>query len=219
MGELADLSAGEELSLPAPSLKGKVSLEEAIAARRSVRAYRPASLSLEVLSQLLWATQGITHPFGLAQGRPSGLRAAPSAGACYPIELYLACPEGLFHYIPEGHRLRKLSSADLRGKLASDPFVPQPFIAEAPAVFIFAVVKERTCRHYGSRGERYICMDVGHAAENLCLQAAALGLGSCAIGAFDDDYMTRTLSLGFAQDKSLPPGEQVIYLVTVGLPA
>jgi|WetSurMetagenome_2_1015567.scaffolds.fasta_scaffold241997_2 SagB-type dehydrogenase family enzyme len=202
MSSLANMPVGGESKLPAPGAKGKLSLEAAIKARRSRRAYKTGNLTLKTTAQLLWAAQGITHP--------KGLRTAPSAGARYPIELYLACDKGLFHYQPQGHGLRKLSSQDLRNELASDPGIPQAFIAQAPTVFIFAVERARTCGRYGPRGERFICLDVGHAAENLCLQAAALGLVSCPIAAFDDNYMTRTLSL--------PDGQQVLYLVTVGEP-
>jgi len=202
MSSLVNIPVGGERKLPAAGAKGKLSLEEAIKTRRSRRAYKSGPLVLKTIAQLLWAAQGVTHS--------KGLRAAPSAGARYPIELYLACEKGLFHYQPKGHGLRKLSSQDLRNELASDPGIPQAFIAHAPAVFVFAVERTRTCERYGARGERYICLDVGHAAENLCLQAAALGLASCPIAAFDDNYMTRTLSL--------PEGQQVIYLVTVGEP-
>lgn len=202
MSSLANIPVGGESKLPASGAKGKLSLEEVIKTRRSRRAYKSGNLALKTIAQLLWASQGITHP--------KGLRAAPSAGARYPIELYLACDRGLFHYQPKGHSLRKLASQDLRNELASDPGIPQAFIAQAPAVFVFAVERVRTCGRYGPRGERFICLDVGHAAENLCLQAAALGLASCPIAAFDDNYMTRTLSL--------PEGQQVLYLVTVGEP-
>lgn len=190
------------IELPAPCLKGQRSLEEALTARRSIRAFSSAPLSLPTLSQLLWATQGIT-------GR-GAVRTAPSAGARFPIELYLVVAEGAFHYQPQGHQLIRVSSHDLRLALGSDPFGSQPFIAQAPAVFVFAVVEARTKARYGSRGDRYIAMDVGHAAENLCLQATALGLGSCCIGAFDDDYMTHILAI--------PSDQSVIYMVPVGAP-
>jgi SagB-type dehydrogenase family enzyme len=201
MSSLSNMPVGGESKLPAGA-KSKLTLEEAIKARRSHRAYKSGALPLKTVSSLLWAAQGITHP--------KGLRTAPSAGARYPIELYLACDKGLFHYQPKGPSLRKLSSQDLRQELASDPGIPQAFIAQAPAIFVFAVERARTCGRYGLRGERFICLDVGHAAENLCLQAAALGLASCPIAAFDDNYMTRTLSL--------PDGQQVLYLVIVGEP-
>jgi len=197
--ELADPAVGADIVLPAPSEHGTISVEEAIARRRSRRRYRPDPLSLAQISQLLWSAQGITHP--------RGLRAAPSAGACYPLEAYLVVEEGVFHYRPRGHSLSKLSKADVRAGLAAAA-LDQGFITEAPVTIILTAVYQRTAQRYGERGERYVHLDVGCAAENVHLQAEALGLGSVAVGAFYDAEVQRVLA---------PTEEEVpLYLIPVG---
>jgi len=199
MKGLAEAGIGEPVPLPKPRAKGEVSVEESIGRRRSLREFAPSRLSLADISQLAWSAQGLTSP--------QGLRAAPSAGARYPLELYVACPEGLFRYQPDGHALIRTQTADLRSRLAEAAW-GQRFLAEAPVSLIFAAVYERTMKRYGERGVRYVHIDVGHAAENVHLQAEALGLGSCAVGAFDDDAVARVLSL--------PSQEKPIYIIPVG---
>jgi SagB-type dehydrogenase family enzyme len=188
-----------EIKLPRPVLRGKMSVEECIAKRRSIRNYKGTPLTLNELSQLLWATQGITHR--------DGLRAAPSAGATYPLEIRVAKEDGLFRYIPKGHKLIKEKDEDLRKRLAIAS-LGQPWVEEAPCSFIFSAVYERTTRRYGKRGERYVHIEVGHAAENLHLQAVALGLGSVPIGAFRDEEVKKILGL--------PKNEEPLYIVPVG---
>ncbi len=193
----------KEITLPPPRLKGEVSLEEAIAARRSVRSYTDKELSLEEISQLLWAAQGIT-------GRQDFKRAAPSAGGRCPLEFYVCWSEGVWHYHPQGHRLLCHLTEDVRRPLAQAAW-DQRFVAEAPVVFAVAGVFERTTSRYGERGRfRYVPMDVGHAAQNLLLEAVALGLGSVPVGAFDDAAVARVLQL--------PPGQEPLYLLPVGHP-
>ena len=192
---------GQEMSLPPARGRGEMSVEEALARRRSCRAYRPDALSVEEVSQLLWAAQGVTDP--------GGLRAAPSAGACYPLETYLVCAEGLFHYQPAGHRLRCLGGDDRRARLA-EACGGQGFVAQAPVTVAFSAVYARTTQHYGRRGERYVHMDAALAAANVHLQAEALGLGSVAVGAFDDRAVAGLLEL--------PAEEDILYLVPVGRP-
>lgn len=192
----------EAITLPAPNLKGGLSLQEALARRRSVREFLPAPLTLQELGQLLWAMQGITHD--------GNLRTAPSAGALYPLEIYVATSEGLFHYDPRRHELQTRSAADLR-PLLSRAALEQEAVREAPAVFVIAAVYQRTAQKYGpARAPRYVHMEAGHVAQNLLLQAVALGLGGVPVGAFHDAEMQKVLSL--------PAEEQPLYLIPVGHP-
>ena len=192
-----------EITLPPPRLKGEMSLEEAIAARRSVRSYADTPLSLEEIGQLLWAAQGIT-------GKRDIKRAAPSAGGRCPLEFYVCWAEGVWHYRPQGHRLVLHLAEDVRGPLAQAAW-EQRFVAQAPVVFAVAGVFERTTSRYGERGRiRYVPMDVGHAAQNLLLEAVALGLASVPVGAFDDAAVARVLQL--------PAEQEPLYLLPVGHP-
>lgn len=192
----------EVVSLPTPRTVGPMSLEEALARRRSVRSYAPRPLSWEEVSQLLWAAQGITDP--------RGFRTAPSAGALYPLELYLALPEGWYHYRPEGHLLEQLGEEDIR-PLLWEAGLRQGALQEAPAVFVVVAVPARTEAKYGTRALRYVQLEAGHAAQNLLLQATALGLGAVPIGAFDDVAVRRALQL--------PSDTLPLYLIPVGEPA
>ncbi len=194
---------GQEISLPAARLQGEMSLEEAILKRRSVRQFRPDFLSAEQLGQLLWATQGITHP--------SGLRTAPSAGALYPLEVYVVLAQGLYHYEPHEHKLVRWQAGDLRPALHAVA-LRQDAVLQTPAVFVLTAVYERTEAKYGKqRSPRYVHMEVGHAAQNLLLQATALGLGSVPIGAFYDEGVQAALHL--------PTDHRPLYLLPVGYPA
>jgi SagB-type dehydrogenase family enzyme len=185
--------------LPAPTRVGHMSLDEALARRRSVREFSAKPLAKEQLSQLLWATQGITHG--------DGLRTAPSAGALYPLEIYVATSAGFFHYMPLRHELQRRSDRDLRPELHRASLLQDP-VRKAPAVFIITAVYERTTRKYGAdRSPRYVHLEAGHAAQNLLLEAVALGLGAVPIGAFDDGEVQRVLSL---------TSEQPLYLIPVG---
>jgi SagB-type dehydrogenase family enzyme len=199
------LAPAETISLPAPARAGKLSLEEALSRRRSVREFAPSAkggLTPEQLSQLLWAAQGITHP--------EGLRTAPSAGALYPLELYVATSAGLFHYDPKHHALRRHSADDLRKELYRAA-LEQESVRDAPAVFVFAAVYERTARKYGeARTPRYVHIEIGHAAQNLLLEAVSLGLGGVPVGAFNDSEVKKVLRL--------PANEQPVYLIPVGSP-
>jgi len=192
---------GEMIALPQPRQKGSMSVEESIARRRSIREFDPARLELREISQLLWSAQGITSE--------REFRAAPSAGRAYPIELYMVCADGLFHYRPGEHALVKVLSDDIRAALARQGKC-DAFVAQAPITLIFAAVFERTTNYYGERGVRYVHLDIGHAAENVHLQGEALGLVSCALGAFDDAAMARVLSL--------PTEQQPVYVIPVGKP-
>lgn len=194
--------AGSVIELPAPRTDGDVSLEEALRVRRSVREFTSEELTLEEISQLLWAAQGITATWGG--------RTAPSAGALYPIEVYAATPSGLSHYVPDGHRAEVVSQDDLRAAL-SEAAGGQAAVADAPAVLAITAVPARTEAKYGERAERYVLLEAGHVAQNVLLQAVALGLGGVPIGAFSDDEVGRVLGL--------EPGEVPVYLVAVGHPS
>jgi SagB-type dehydrogenase family enzyme len=189
----------ELITLPDPNKDGSMSLEKAISIRRSRRNFLPQSLTLEQIGQLCWAAQG--------QEASSRFRTAPSAGATYPLELFVVTSGGLFHYLPGEHSIRKITDLDLRADLASAAW-GQEFIEEAPLSLVFAAVFSRTTNRYGKRGVRYVYMEAGHAAQNVHLQAEALGLGSVAVGAFDDNSVSKVLSL----PKNLEP----LYMVTVG---
>ncbi len=206
MNRLAPLAAGDRIGLPAAGFwpppaatEGAMSVEQAILRRRSCRSFAPEPLTLEQLAQLLWAAQGITAA--------PHLRAAPSAGACYPLQAYVVCEHGVFRFEPREHALVKTGDGDRRSRLARAA-LGQEFVAAAPATLAFAAVYERTTRRYGERGVRYVHMDVGCAAENVHLQAEALGLGSVSVGAFEDDAVAEVLGL--------PPQEKAVYLIPVG---
>ncbi len=188
--------------LPAPAVDGELSVEAALAERRSVREFDASPLTVAELGQLLWAAQGITGE--------RGYRTAPSAGALYPLEIYVATAGGLFHYEPDGHALSVVSESDVRPALHAAA-LRQAAVAQAPAVFVIAAVYERTAVKYGAeRSPRYVHLEAGHAAQNLLLQAVALDLGAVPIGAFDDAGIQRAIGL--------PAEEQPLYLVPVGQP-
>ncbi len=191
------------IQLPDPRMKGTVSVEETLVLRRSVRHFSDQPLTHEEISQLLWSAQGI-------RGEQRH-RTAPSAGALYPLELYAVMQEGIFHYDPWAHALAVVRKGDLRGQLCRAS-LNQEFIQEAPLTVAITAVYERIAVRYGrARGPRYVFMEVGHAAQNLALQAVALGLGSVPVGAFDDDAVHRVLAV--------PQDHEPLYLLPVGHPA
>jgi SagB-type dehydrogenase family enzyme len=190
---------GTIIKLAKPDRKGALALEKAIAVRRSRRKFSAKQLTLEQIGQLVWAAQG--------QDAWKGCRTAPSAGATYPLELFIVTGEGLFHYLPAKHSLEKLREQDLRGELALAAW-GQEFVEAAPVTLVFVAQFSRTTGRYGQRGIRYVYMEAGHAAQNVHLQAEALGLGSVAVGAFDDDSVSKVLGLA----SELEP----IYMVVAG---
>ena len=194
------IAGSEEIRLPTPKYTGKLSLEEALTRRRSERSYYPNQLTNEQISQLLWAAQGITEP-------QWGFRAAPSAGSCYPLEVYLVNPKGVYNYIPQSHSLKLTLKDDQRPSLARAA-LGQNFISEAPINIVITAVFERTEEKYGQRAGRYVYMEAGHAAENIALMAVALGLGSVTVGSFWDDVVKSVLDL--------PAEQEPIYIIPVG---
>lgn len=179
-----------------------MSLEKVLLTRRSVRNFLPRELTLEQISQLLWAAQGFSDP--------SGLRTAPSAGALYPLEIYLVTLQALYHYHPRNHQLKLHKRGDVRNGLYEAAW-RQEAIIQAPVTLAIAAVYQRTAKKYGKeRGERYVHLDCGHAAQNILLQAVNMGLGSVPIGAFTDARVKEVLSL--------PEDQEPIYLLPVGYP-
>ncbi len=193
-------AAAKEIPLSRPGLKGAVSVEEAIQKRRSVRSFQAKEIPPEALSQLLWACQGITEP-------SRKLRACPSAGALYPLEVYVVSRQGVFRYRPATHSLAPILEKDCRRDLASAAF-GQRSVAEAPVVLVLTAVYGKVQQRYGDRGRRYVDMEAGHAAENVFLQAVALGLDSVAIGAFSESKVSGILHLS--------PKEEPVYLLPLG---
>ena len=190
------------MRLPGPQLNGPLTLEGALLARRSVRDFSAQALRLDEVAQLLWAAQGITA------AHPSGLRTAPSAGALYPLEVILLAGNvddltpGVYRYRPHEHALNILVGGDRRVPLAQAALA-QGWIAEAACVLALAAVYARTTGKYGTRGERYVHMEVGHVGQNVYLQAQALGLGTTMVGAFRDRDVQRVLGL---EAEELPLG-------------
>jgi len=190
---------GELINLPEPKKISPVSLEEVISARRSRRKFLPRSLTMGQISQLCWAAQGMDAA--------SGFRNVPSAGATYPLELFVVTTDGLFHYLPAEHALDKLTDSDLRAELSAAAW-GQRFIKEAPLTLAFAAELARTTGRYGRRGIRYVYTEAGHAAQNIHLQAESLELASVAVGAFEDAAVSKVLSL--------PANLEPVYMVVVG---
>lgn len=193
------------LALPKPKTKGDTSLEHCLLKRRSIRSFINAALSLADISQLLWAAQGITGD--------DYYRTAPSAGALYPLEVYLVASNvdglapGVYHYSPDRHEVVALKTGDFRRELAKAA-LGQDCVENSAATILFAAVYARTSGRYGQRATRYVYMEAGHAAQNVCLQATALGLGTVTVGAFEDDEVKHLLAL--------PDSHDAIYMMPVG---
>jgi SagB-type dehydrogenase family enzyme len=199
---------GRRITLPTPSQDAGIPIERALRWRRSIRDFTGAPLSLVQVSSLLWAAQGITSP--------EGFRTAPSAGALYPLEVYLVVgdiselAEGVYAYHPREHALEIVAAGDRRRQL-SDAAFSQDWIRSSAAIIVLAAVARRTTRKYGERGHRYVHMEAGHAAQNVYLQAVSLGLGTTTVGAFDDARVKAVLEI---------PGEaRPLCLLPIGGPA
>ena len=196
------------ISLPKPSLDGKVSVEKTIKERRTIRDFKDRLLSLNHLSQLLWAAQGVTDPNGMK-------RAAPSAGALFPLDIYVIVGEkgvkgmeaGVYHYLPKTHTLLLLSKGDRRKEVASAS-LRQMWITQASVIFIITAEYKRNAWKYGERGIRYALIEAGHVGQNLFLQAEALGLGAGIVGAFNDKEVSKVAGL--------PPKHEPLSIMPVG---
>lgn len=194
----------KEIQLPEPIQKGEVSLEEAISKRRSQREFMQKDLDWSQIGQLLWAAQGVT-----AKKWGYEFRAAPSAGALYPMEIYVVSKEGLFHYLPSGHKLEVLNTNDLRSSLAMAALGQEP-VSEAAVDIVICAVYRRITGKYGQRGIRYAHIEAGHIAQNIHLEAVALGISSVPIGAFNDEEVREVLSLSSEYEP--------LYIIPVGYP-
>ena len=200
--------------LPAPTFEGRMTVEESILKRRSHRNFRKSSVTADQLSQILWAAYGITKPDTSRIAFRGGLRAAPSAGATYPLEVYVVAGNvdqvepGVYRYVSNRHLLEQVFAGDIRKDLA-EAALNQEMISDAPFSLIYSAIFERTTQRYGDRGRlRYVPMDLGHSAQNVYLQAESLGLGTCAVGAFNDEEVTGVMQL--------PDEEEVLYIMPVG---
>jgi SagB-type dehydrogenase family enzyme len=195
-----------EITLPDPVFKSNTSVEEALLKRRSVRRYKDDPLEIKEISQLLWAAQGITSESG-------GARTAPSAGALYPLELYLVggninnLSPGIYLYHPLGHTLSLVAAGDMRESLTSAAHL-QGSVNRSAAVIVIAAVYRRTTRKYGARGIRYVQLEAGHAAQNICLQAVSLQIGTVTIGSFTDSLVKKICNL--------PEDQEPLYLMPIG---
>lgn len=201
-------SQNPKITLPKPQIKGNVSVEEAIYRRRSIRRYGRGALTLTEASQLLWSAGGTT-----CDGITGATRAYPSAGACYPLEIYLVAGNvkglepGIYRYLWNKHSLELMLPGDKRSALANAAW-SQQMIKNAPASIVLTAIYPRSTGRYGKRGERYVPMDIGHAGQNVSLQAESLGLGTVIIGAFQDDSVKKVLEL--------PKEEEPLYIIPVG---
>lgn len=188
------------ITLPRPKTKSNVSLEQAILKRRSTRHFSKQKISLDQISQLLFAAQGIT-------GHKMQFRTVPSAGALYPLELYILTEEGIFHYDPKPHQLNRVTDQDRR-QLLRRAALNQPCVEQAPLDIIICAKTQRTTSKYGQRGLRYVHIESGHCAQNILLEAASLELAVVPIGAFDDEGVIEILQL--------EPDDSVFYIICVG---
>ena len=184
--------SNEYIKLPDTELTGKHSVEMLLQQRRSVRSYQKVSLNLAEVGQLLWSAQGVTDA--------QGLRTAPSAGALYPLKLFVVVgdvselPAGIYEYHAEQHSLLKSVNGDVR-KLLQKAAHDQSCIGDAAIIIVFAAIYQRTTWKYEKRGVRYVHMEVGHAGQNLFLQAEGLQLGTVVVGSFEDDEVRAVLNL------------------------
>jgi SagB-type dehydrogenase family enzyme len=194
-----------KVKLSEPKVSGKIRIEELIEKRRSVRRYTDRELSESVISLILWAAQGISSE--------DGLRTAPSAGALYPLEVHVVAGEGsglepgTYRYIPEEHTLVQEIAGDMREKL-SRAALSQSMVKNAFVSIVISAVYPRITSKYGKRGIRYVHMEAGHAAQNVYLLGVELGIGTCAIGAFEDEEVRKVLKL--------PVNEDPLYILPLG---
>lgn len=203
----SDPPPGTEVSLPPPDRSGRATLARVLAGRRSWRDYGRDFVTLEQLGQLLWAAAGSVDAVTAAT------RTAPSAGATHPVEIYVVAGEsdemaaGVYHYDRVGHRLVPLLDRDVRAELAAAA-LNQAFVARAPVTIVIAADFARTTTRYGERGQRYVLMEAGHVAQNLCLAAEALDLGTVVVGAFDDARVQAVLGVPHPVLVLLPVGSR-----------
>jgi SagB-type dehydrogenase family enzyme len=195
------------IKLPAPALQGTIAVEQALKSRRTIRRFANKPLTQGQLSQLLWAAYGVTDP--------RGLRSAPSAGALYPLDIYVVIGDrqvsglasGVYHYLPEKQALEPGRAGDLRNAVARAS-IYQNWMAEAPVMILITGEYRRCQVKYGQRGVMYTHMESGHAGQSIFLQAEALGLGAGIVGAFENADISRVLGL--------PPAHDPLLIMPVG---
>ncbi len=196
----------EKIILPKPLKESDFSVEEAIEKRRSVRSFKDESMTLQEVSQILWAAQGITE-------KERGLRSAPSAGATYPLEVYLVVRKvdglepGVYYFSPEKHLLEQVVKGEKSLEL-KESALGQDFIKDASVNVVFTAIYERTKNRYGERGEMYVHMEAGHAAQNIYLQCQSLGLGAVVVGAFNEEEVREIIDA--------PADEVPLYIIPIG---
>ena len=200
--------------LPSPVTEGGMAVEKALSRRRSRRSFTGDPVAAEDLSQLMWAAYGLTEPFVGDLHEKGGFRTAPSAGGLYPLELYVlvghveGIDPGVYRYVAAEHQIIRVIDRDVKKELSAAA-LHQEMISSAQACLFYSAVFSRSTMRYGSRGsERYVCMDLGHSAQNVYLQAEALHLGTCAIGAFDDRAVRKVMQL--------PEEEVPVYIMPIG---
>jgi SagB-type dehydrogenase family enzyme len=205
---------GPSVALPAPVDGGLLDL---VVRRSSCREYSAEPLALDSLATLLAGTYGLTRPVPIPEGLELRARSVPSAGGLYPLELYLllrdveALADGLYHYNAVDHALEPLREEIERTALA-EFLLAAHFLENANALVFISAVFDRTLHKYGARGYRYILLEAGHAAQNLCLLAAERDLATLCVGGFGDAALNRFLELD-------PRTEGVVYCIGVGHPA
>ena len=192
-----------EIKLPNPASTSKISIEEALKKRRSIREYKNKEITLHQIAQLLWASQGVTSIYGF--------RTTPSAGALYPLEVYVVSgnvdklPSGIYHYLPSTHRVQKLKDGDIRTHLTKAIF-QQEAIRQGAAYIVITAEFSRTINKYGDKGKEFVFMEAGHAAQNIYLQSVSLNLGTVSIGAFDRNKVKTILDIT----------EEPLYILPIG---
>lgn len=192
-------------SSPNPDSDPDMSLEEVLLGRRSTRVFTdPEPLGMEEALQVLWAAQGVTR---------SRLRTAPSAGALYPMQIYLVAgrihslPPGIYRYLPSSNSIELTASGSFLDTLAKAS-LEQMWMADAQAMVVIAADFDVVTDVYGSRGVRYVYMEAGHVSQNIYLQCVSLGLGTTAVGAFNDESVAEILRLSH--------NEEPLYLMPLG---
>jgi len=204
-GKTDGTTGGKErrMNLPKPRLKGEVSVEQAIKHRRTIRSFSSKPLTLEHLSQILWAAQGITGDRGYK-------RSAPSGGALYPMDIYAIVGDngvkglkaGIYHYDPHKHSALLITEGDLRKDIARSS-LSQMWMAKAPLNLVITSEYSRITSKYGARGERYAMIEAGHIGQNIFLQAEALGLRAGIVGAFHDKDVNRVMKINRSHEPLL----------------
>ncbi len=198
----ADKAEIEKIKLPEPRADGTMSLEKALWARKSVRSFSTKAAEWEQVGQLLWAAQGINRP-------GTKFRTAPSAGATYPLEIYAVLPTGIYHYLPMEHAVEQVVSGDTRAALSAAG-LRQGSIQQAACVVLICAAFGRTSEKYADQATRYVYLEAGHVAQNILLQAVALGMGGVPIGAVVNEEGQKALGV--------PPEQKVVYIVPTGFP-